>query len=245
MKALGALQGEFLESLFRDDEVAPRIAIYRRNVLAAHAGALEATYPVALRLVGEAFFREAARAFSRAVPSRAGDLHEFGGEFPAFLSGYPHAGALEYLPDVARLEWACHESALAADAAAFDFAALARVSPERSGAIRFALAPATRLVQSPHPIVSIWEANQPERDGTPRRETGAEHALVLRVAGEVRVERLAEGEWQLLAAFARGATLAQASACLDGDAPGFLDAGLARHVRDGVIASFAVAGEAT
>jgi hypothetical protein len=40
MKSLGALQGEFLESLLREDEAPPRIAIYRRNVLAALSGAL-------------------------------------------------------------------------------------------------------------------------------------------------------------------------------------------------------------
>jgi len=244
VKSLGALQGEFLASLLRDDEAPPRIAIYRRNVLAALSGALEAAYPVTLRLVGAAFFREAARTFARATPSASGDLHAYGGEFPEFLSRYPHARSLEYLPDVARLEWACHESSLAADAGRFDFEALARVAPERGAAIRFALAPAVRLVASPHPVVSIWEANQPGRDGTPRRSTGAEHALVWRADGEVRVERLGEGEWGALAAFARGATLAEASGCLGADAAAFLGDGLARHVRDGIVAAFAAPGEA-
>ncbi len=85
------LQGEFLESLLRDDEAPPRVAIYRRNVLAALSGALEAAYPVTLRLVGAAFFLEAARTFARATPSTSGDLHAYGGEFPEFLSGYSPA----------------------------------------------------------------------------------------------------------------------------------------------------------
>ena len=244
MKVLGALQSEFLESLLGDDEAPQRIAVYRRNVLAALSGALEAAYPVTLRLVGEAFFREAARTFARATPSTSGDLHAYGREFPEFLSRYPNARPLEYLPDVARLEWACHESSLAADASGFDFEALARVPPERGAAIRFALAPAVRLVASPHPVVSIWEANQPGRDGTPRSSTGAEHALVWRADGEVRVEHLGEGEWGALAAFAGGATLAEASGCLGADAAAFLGTGLARLVRDGIVAAFAAPGEA-
>jgi hypothetical protein len=93
-------------------------------------------------------------------------------------------------------------------------------------------------------VVSIWEANQPGCDGTPRSTTGAEHALAWRVDGEVRVERVGEGEWRALEAFARGATLAEASGCLGADAAAFLGAGLARLVRDGIVTAFAAPGEA-
>src|SRR5260221_11883911 len=205
VKALRVLQGEFLESLLRDDEAPPRVAIYRRNVLAALSGALEAAYPVTLRLVGAAFFLEAARTFARATPSTSGDLHAYGGEFPEFLSDYSHARALDYLADVARLEWACHESSLAADARGFDFEALARVPPQRGAGIRFTPAPAVRPRASPHPVVSIWEANQPGRDGTPRTTTGAEHAPVWRADGELRAQRLGGGGGGGSAAFAPGA----------------------------------------
>ena len=242
MRALAAIQHEFLASLFGDGEADARVAIYRRNVLGALSGALAATYPVTRRLVGEAFFGEAARAFARSVPSTSGDLNAYGSDFAAFLSEYPHARPLAYLPDVARLEWACHESGNAADAAGFDFASLARVPAGRVGAIRFVLAPSVRLIASPHPIASIWEANQPGRDGTPRSTPCAEQALVWRESGEVRVERVSEGEWNALAAFARGATLEEASAALGEDASGFLAAGLARYVRDGIVAAFAAPG---
>src|SRR5260221_10407974 len=87
VKALGALQGEFLELLLRDDEVPPRVAIYRRNVLAALSGALEAAYPVTLRLVGAAFFVEAARTFARATPPTSGHPHAYACELPEILSG--------------------------------------------------------------------------------------------------------------------------------------------------------------
>src|SRR5258706_1089000 len=125
VKALRVLQGEFLESLLRDDEAPPRVAIYRRNVLAALSGALEAAYPVTLRLVGAAFFLEAARTFARATPSTSGDLHAYGGEFPEFLSGYSPARALDYLAHVPRLESPGHDRSLAADAPGFEFQTLA------------------------------------------------------------------------------------------------------------------------
>ena len=141
--------------------------IYRGNVLANRRGTLRATYPVVCRLVGDAFFDEAAARYAGHAPSRSGDLHEYGDAFANFLEGYAHARSLPYLADVARLEWACHECYHAADAGAFDFAALARVPAERHAGLRFLLHPSTRLLRSSHPVAAIMEANQPDRDGTP------------------------------------------------------------------------------
>src|SRR5262249_35839478 len=151
------LQREFMDAIAGADEAQGRLAIYRRNVLGARRGVLEATYPVVLRLVGDAFFGEAARAFALASVSSTGDLADYGREPAAFLDAYPHARALGYLGDVARLEWACHESELAAEVPAFDFAALAAIGAEASGDIRFSLAPSVRLVASIYPVVSIWQ----------------------------------------------------------------------------------------
>ena len=88
MSALGELQAQFLDEIFGDAPLDPRRAVYRRNVLANLHDALAAAYPVVRRLVGEAFFREAAERFARAHPSRSGDLHRFGEGFGQFLSRY-------------------------------------------------------------------------------------------------------------------------------------------------------------
>src|SRR5205085_2247436 len=123
--------------------------------------ALSATYPVVRRLVGAAFFDEAARRHALAVPSTSGDLSRYGVGFAAFLEAYEPARELRYLPDVARLEWALHECDQAADAAGLDLATLAGVAPGEEGRVRLALHPAVRLVASEYPVLSIWEANQP------------------------------------------------------------------------------------
>src|SRR5262249_55931264 len=104
---------------------------------------------------------------------------------------------------------------------------------------RFALAPCVRLSSSPHPIASIWEANQPGRDGAPRGAEGPEYAVVWRAGSGIRVERVDEGEGKGLAALARGAALPRAAGGTKGAAARFLESGLARYVRDGVIAGFA------
>jgi hypothetical protein len=247
VSGLAALQREFLAALFTES-APPRagLEVYRRNVLANLRAALAATYPVVRRLVGDAFFAEAAAQFARRVASASGDLHQYGGEFAPFLEDYPHARALPYLPDVARLEWLRHESYHARDAQAFDFAALARIAPSRHGEIRFVLHPGARLMRSPHPVAAIWEANQSGRDGTPDRAQGPGCVLVRREQYAVRVERLEEAEWEFLASVARGATLEEAGRALTlGEPDTFLRAALASYVAAAVITGFVPpAGEA-
>lgn len=240
MSALAELQREFMAALFSDAPARePGLAIYRRNVLAGQHDALAAAYPVVRRLVGEAFFREAARRYSRAHPSASGDLHAYGADLARFLETYSHARTLPCLPDVARLEWACHECLHAADGGKLDFEALARVDPERHGDIRFLLHPAVRLVRSAHPVAAIWEANQPGGDGVPRRE-GSEQVALSRVEGEVRLTRLAAREWDFLRALALGAALEEASAGFDAADGAVLGAALSRFAEDNVIAGFAL-----
>ena len=239
MSALERLQRDFLAELFAAAPASrPGLEIYRRTALANLHGALASVYPVVLRLVGAAFFREAAERFARAQASTSGDLNLYGAGFADFLVAYPFARALAYLPDVARLEWACHESFHAADAPALDAAALAAVPPDRHGAIRFILHPAVRLVASDHPVLSIWEANQPGRDGTPDASTG-EQVVVTRVDGEVRTLRAPLPEWRCVAALARGDTLEEAvdAAGPDADAA-FLAPLLARLAANGALAGF-------
>jgi hypothetical protein len=234
---LAERQREFLDGVYGEAPW-PAFAIYRGHAMANLHDALAATYPVVRRLVGEAFFAEAALRFARAHPSRAGDLDEYGESFPAFLERYPHAHSLDYLGDTARLEWACHESGRAAGAAALDTAALARVPPRLHEGLRFDVHPAARVVRSRHPIVSIWRANQPDADGTPQCDA-AEDALVTREAHGVRVDRIEAFDASLLEALARGRTLAEATAEFDAQLIGrSLGDALVRYARRGVLCGF-------
>jgi hypothetical protein len=230
VSGLAVLQREFLRELLdASGELAPGLEIYRRGMRANHTGALAATYPVVKRLVGDAFFAEAARRYGEAHASTSGNLDDYGGDFPAFIAAYPHAASLPYLADVARLEWACHECGQAPDVAPFDFAGLAQVAPQAHGDLRFSLHPSVRLVASGHPIVSIHAANAPHRDGTPARAQGAELALVHRDEGQARVVACDAADFASLQALARGDRLADASA---------LPQSVARWVACGVISAF-------
>ena len=236
MTALALLQRDFMRTLLDEAcAAAPGIEVYREGVRASRAAALAAAYPVVRRLVGDAFFAEAGRRYAALHASTSGDLGEYGTGFAAFIARYEHAASLPYLPDVAALEWACHECERAPEPAAFDFTALANVAREAQAGLRFTLHPCVRLVASSHPIVSIHAANAPDRDGTPERTGGAELALVWRRDGEARVDACQADEWRLLQAFSRGESLAQASA---GVAEARLTQALARWVSCGIISAF-------
>jgi hypothetical protein len=212
--SLARLQREFLEAILAAPEPADaRLAVYHRGARANHEAALAAAYPVVRRLVGGPFFSEAAARFGDAVASVSGDLHAYGPQFAVFLARYPHARELDFLPDVARLEWAVHESRYAGEDGGFDFAALGAVPAEAVAGVHIHLRPCVRLMSSPHPILAIWEANQEGRDGTPARDTGPDRVVITRTRtlDVVPVAIEAGGPWALLQAFARGASLAQAA----------------------------------
>jgi hypothetical protein len=215
----------------------PRWAIYRRAVRANWEGALAAAYPVVKRLVGDECFAGLAAHYARAHPSASGDLNRYGAAFAAFLEGPLPMQALEYLPDVARLEWALHECLHAADAAAFPFEALARVPADRQPKLRLRLAPSVRLLRSRHPVIDIWRANQAGCDGTPARLKGDEHALVARAGYVPEPHALSATEWTVLAGCAAGRSLEELLESPGVDAAS-LQAVLAAHATRGVICAF-------
>ncbi len=225
MHALRDLQSRFAIALFDPGSTgfdldirahglrgASRLSVYRNNVIHSLTEALRVSYPVVERLVGAAFFDYAARSYVRDVPSRSGDLEDYGASFPAFLKRLPGAASLPYLHDVALLEWACQEVYHAAEAEPLDLDALASVPAERQGMLRLQLHPASRLLVSDHPVLRIWQVNQPGYRGedTVDLDLGGVRLLVIRRGIETEIERLSAGEFAFLLALRDEWTLALA-----------------------------------
>ena len=238
MTSLAALQADFM-AVIHGERVPGALAAYRDQALAGWRAALAAAYPVVARLVGPAFFDEAADRYAARHPSTSGDLHDFGHAFAAFLEAYAPASGLAWLGDVARLEWALHQAAFAADAAPFDFATLAALPPDRQGDVVLQWHPATRRISSPHPILSLWEANQHGRDGTPDRMTGPDKVIVTRARDGMRVRLLDAVEWRCAEAIDRDTPLARVLDVL-GDGAARLPEILQRFAAEGAIAGFRV-----
>ncbi len=137
-----------------------RLDIYRNNVFYSLNNALADLYPVIKRLVGEQFFNATTGEYIRRRPPCSAAMVHFGEDFPGFLQVFEHTANLAYLSDVARVELAWHQAYHAEDAvalSAFDFSA---VHPGQLSLAKLVLHPSVRLLDSPYPLLQIWNANQ-------------------------------------------------------------------------------------
>jgi len=256
MPALAELQRKFAAALLSDDEEnftrhlaegelppSRQLAIYRTNVVGGLTDALTMAYPVVHKLVGGEFFEYLADDFIRRTPSRSGNLHHYGREWPEFLRLHPKVADMAYLPDVARLEWACHEVFFAADHPPLESSRLARIPQEQYEHLKFHLHPATRDVSSPYPIHRIWMSNQDGFSGDPVVDLnlGGVTLLVHRQAYQPALKVLTGPEWAFLDALRKGTGLLAASnAALELDSQYDVSAALQNFVVEAIIVDFSL-----
>lgn len=165
---------------------ATRFNVYRNNVYVGLTRALAQRFPVTERLVGGEFFTAMARAFAQDNKPASPLIMEYGDEFPAFIAEFGPAAEIVFLADVARLEAAWSRAYHAADAPSLDMAVLAATAPDALPAVCVIAHPSATLIQSHHPVGSIWAAHQDEIvQAIPA--WGAETVLVLRPDMDVNV----------------------------------------------------------
>ena len=146
MLSLREMQTEFKQAILQkkdashlivSDSIQPqhRLDVYRNNYRIGMKDALQVTFPVTARLVGEDFFRGMAQAFALQHPPAVACLAEYGGDFPAFIADFEAARSVPYLSDVALFEWMMNEAAH---------------QPYYQGSAFYSV----------YPIGRIWETNQ-------------------------------------------------------------------------------------
>lgn len=136
-----------------DTLIARRLAVHRRNTLGAAIQALEAAFPVVLQMVGAACFTAMAARHLRHSPPSTPQLSQWGAGFAAELAADPDLAAWPAVAETARLEWARVTVWFAADADHF--------TPGATIPDRVAAHPAARVIVSPSPVLSLWQAHQP------------------------------------------------------------------------------------
>lgn len=187
---------------------------YQANAQALAERALQAAYPVLAQLLGAASFAELAQAFWHAHPPFCGDLARWGGRLPAFIRVSEQLADERYLVDVARVEWALHQAAGAADADA-EPATLARMMVHDPTQLFLALAPGTAVIASIYPVTSIVNAHllgapTLEEAGQRLRAGTAEPALVWRKGFKPCVRFAEAAEAAFVTALLQGRALAPA-----------------------------------
>ncbi|MEO6292068.1 MAG: putative DNA-binding domain-containing protein [Burkholderiaceae bacterium] len=160
------------------------LQVYQANAEVLALRSLQASYPVVNQLIGDDAFSLLARDLWHHAPPTRGDVAQWGGGLAALINSIPQLAKEAYLPDVARIEWALHQAATAADASA-DLSSLTLLTLYDPDALTLQLAPGTAVLHSPHPAASVVTAHlyaSPALDevGIKLRAQTAESALVWR-----------------------------------------------------------------
>ena len=194
------------------------LAAYRSNAAALAERALAAAYPVLQQLVGDESFAALARDHWRQHPPERGDITQWGQGLAAFVAAAPTLADEPYLADVARLEWAIHEAASAADddAAGLGFAALQDEAcwPH----LRLVAHAGTQLIVSGYPVHAIVQAHAADAADADRFNSvraafaagTAQSVLVWRDNWIVRHEVVADAALRFTQAVLRGVSLLDA-----------------------------------
>ncbi len=197
----------------------PGFAVYRNTVMKGCIDALQANYPAVSRLVGDAWFRAAAALYVKGQLPAHPSLLDYGSDFADFLAAFEPAGALPYLPDVARVDRFWTEAHVAADAVPVGAEAVACLTPAQLGHAVLRPHPAARWAWfAEQPITTIWSRNRkPATEGDDlaavevELEWHAEGVLITRPHGRVEWLQLAAAGCAFLDACARGVTLTEAA----------------------------------
>lgn len=208
MRRFRSLQAEFFQALVDGSHVPEagifcenginareRLNIYFNNSRIMQGDALSSIYPAVRRLVGSDFFDHMSILYAEAYPLSCGDLRTFGSNLPDFIEQFEPLITLPYMRDMARLEWACHESMHASQKRACE----ASQSPRNA----VFLAPHVRLIRSDFPVAQIWDFALREQTSDSRRldisNSGPCCLLIMRPQLDVEVLELQEEEWEWLA----------------------------------------------
>jgi len=150
---------EILDSHQSSVAVSP-LNIYRDSILGGLIHALRETYPVCQRLVGDYFFDAMAEQYCMCTPSHQPDLNEYGASFAEFIEEYQPAKNLQYLADMARLEWQCNLAFMASNEVRNNLDRLGQLSEQDVMSVVFYMPAGSSVMESRHPVEQIWKIHQ-------------------------------------------------------------------------------------
>ena len=180
-----------------------RFDVYRNNIAVGLTGALEATFPVIRKLVGEEFFKAMVGVYFRQHPPASPIMSQYGDKMPGFLRNFSPVAHLPYLPDVARLEVLLLQSYHAADATAVHNLDSLAIIDLSSTTISFA--PSTTVFSSNYPVRSIWMANM--KNSPMPKDAKAENVLITRPNYDTVLTELDSDETELIRDLRKGHTI--------------------------------------
>lgn len=166
-----ASDAEALKTLTTDHAMPTRargLASYQSNAHMLAERVLVAAYPVVTAILSPESMGQLARALWHRHPPVRGDLARWGADLPGFIAASPQLAELPWLADVARIEWALHAAATAADAPApADLASLALLTTHDPDQLTLTLAAGTTCLALDWTATRIVLAHLAETEAAP------------------------------------------------------------------------------
>jgi hypothetical protein len=191
----------FLENIYSGslDEAGMRLSIYRNNVISSLTTALGDTYPVIKRLIGVDCFNAVASDFVRVYPPNHASLYFYGEHFADFIKTHHGCVHLDYLHEVARLEWSYQQAYHEFDAPIMSITDLQKVDEQYLGDVCLEAHSSVRLLSSAWPIHVIWSENLKENpDIVDLKTCGDASLLIYRDSLTVKVINLEKNTFYFL-----------------------------------------------
>lgn len=173
-----------------------RLAVYRELVEEVHLDALAQVYPVSRAVVGDGYWRTLIRSTWDGPGAPEIDLGAYGAFVPPLLAAAvqtrPELAEFDYLPELARLEWAIHEVAGRTGPERFDWARFAALPEAEQADVRLLPSPALSKLRLDSPVDEIWRRHHDQA----KREPG-EHFSGLCCLHPVGRFEIAVSRWRL------------------------------------------------
>lgn len=195
MTALRDIQAAFIHNIYTgertslaylDTKIAStaRFDIYQNNTVLGLTDILANAFPVLKKIVGDEFFKTIARHYIKSHAQPSGNRHSFGGQLAEFLQVFQPAAVLPYLPDIAALEWAYFQAALADDASPLNFETLT-AAMSADPAFTLSIHPSVHVVAQTFNALEIWQEHQKEDIGALELKSEPHHLVVWRGSDDV------------------------------------------------------------
>lgn len=204
---------------YSDAELQARLNIYRNNTHYSLINALQELFPATLTTIGESLFMACAQHYLQKHPPTSAAMIDLGHEFPDFLTHFPLAQHLYYLPDLARLELSRNQSYHAEDQEPLGPETFNTINIETLTRSRITPVASAFLLTSKFSVFDIWQlavrhtANTAQSQHENERivlADQAQHLLVIRQFMEVEVYALSHGVFTFLRQLTLGEALGQA-----------------------------------
>ncbi|MEK7661826.1 MAG: DNA-binding domain-containing protein [Pseudomonadota bacterium] len=139
--------------------IGARIDIFANNRKFGHLDLLASIYPTTKQLLGEDFFDAIAKDFIAGTAQASGNRHEYGGDFARFLASHSRLEKMQYVGEVAAIEWMHFGANLADDAAAITIGEIA-AKMEAGEVFGLALHPSATHISCNWNALEICQAHQ-------------------------------------------------------------------------------------